>query len=71
MPIVTITELRVGGLRIANVTAVVLEFSPALKFDGMLGMNVLKQFRMTIETDTETLVLRPLGRHSAVRQGKS
>ena len=64
VPVVTITELRIGGLRIADVTAVVLDFSPALKFDGMLGMNVLKQFRMTIETDTGTLVLRPVGRHT-------
>ena len=63
VPVVTITELRIGGLRIADVTAVVFDFSPALKFDGMLGMNVLQQFRMTLETDTGTLVLRPVGRH--------
>jgi len=62
VPVVTITELRIGGLRIANVTAVVLALSPALKFDGMLGMNVLQQFRVTVETDTGTLVLRPIGR---------
>jgi clan AA aspartic protease (TIGR02281 family) len=64
VPVVTITELRIGGLRIANVTAVVLDLSPALKFDGMLGMNVLQQFRVTVETDTGTLVLRPLGRYT-------
>ena len=63
VPVVTITDLRVGGFRIANVMAVVLEFPPALKLDGMLGMNVLKQFRMTIEADTGTLVLRPINRH--------
>lgn len=62
VPVVTITELRIGGLRIANVTAVVLDLSPVLKFDGMLGMNVLQQFRVTVETDTGTLVLRPIGR---------
>jgi predicted aspartyl protease len=28
----------------------------------VLGMNFLKQFRMTIEVDTRTLVLRPIGR---------
>jgi aspartyl protease family protein len=58
---VVITELRIGGLRIANVTAVVLALSPALKFDGLLGMNLLQQFRVTVETDTGTLVLRPKG----------
>jgi clan AA aspartic protease (TIGR02281 family) len=64
VPVVTITERRIGGLRIANVTAVVLDLSPTLKFDGMLGMNVLQQFRVTVETDTGTLVLRPIGRHT-------
>ena len=64
VPVVTITDLRIGGLRIANVTAVVLDLSPALKFDGILGMNVLQQFRVTVETDTRTLVLRPIGRHT-------
>jgi len=64
VPVVTITELRIGGLRIANITAVVLDLSPALKFDGMLGMNELQQFRATVETDTGTLVLRPIGRHT-------
>ena len=69
VPVVTITDLRVGGLRIANVMAVVLEFSPALKLDGMLGMNVLKQFRVTIERDTGTLVLRPIGQHTPTPRG--
>jgi len=61
VPVVIITELRIGGLRIANVTAVVLALSPALKFDVLLGMNLLQQFRVTVETDTGTLVLRPKG----------
>lgn len=53
-----------GGCQIANVMAVVLEFPPALKLDGMLGMNVLKQFRVTLEIDTGTLVLRPIDQHT-------
>ena len=64
LPVVTITDLRVGGFLIANVMAVVLEFPPALKLDGMLGMNVLKQFRVTLEIDTGTLVLRPIDQHT-------
>jgi len=57
-PVLGIPELRIGGFRLTNVTAILLEFPPALKLDGVLGMNVLKQFRTTIETDTATLVLR-------------
>ena len=49
--------------------AVVLEFPPALKPDGMLGMNVLKQFRVTMEIDTGTLVLRPIGQHTPTPRG--
>jgi clan AA aspartic protease (TIGR02281 family) len=57
-PLLTIAELRVGGSRLLNVTAIALEFPPVLKIDGILGMNVLRQFRMTIEADTAHLVLR-------------
>jgi clan AA aspartic protease (TIGR02281 family) len=59
VPLITIAELSIGGFRMADVKAVVLDFPPELKLDGVLGMNVLKQFRMTIEVDTRTLVLRP------------
>ena len=57
-PLLTIAELRLGGFRLLNVAAVVLEFPTELKLDGLLGMNVLRQFRLTIEADTATLVLR-------------
>lgn len=49
----------------ADVEALVLTFPRELQLDGILGMNVLKQFRMTLESDTATLVLRPIGRSSA------
>jgi len=57
-PMVTMKEVRIGGFRLTDIAAVVLEFPPVLKIDGVLGMNVLRQFRMTLEADTATLVLR-------------
>jgi clan AA aspartic protease (TIGR02281 family) len=60
VPLLTIAELRIGGFRLLNVTAIILEFPPLLKIDGLLGMNVLRQFRITIEADTGHLVLRRL-----------
>ena len=60
VPLITITELSIGGFRLTDVGAVVLELPRQLRFDGLLGMNVLRQFRMTIEIDTQTLVLRPM-----------
>jgi predicted aspartyl protease len=59
-PLVTIEELRIGGFRLTDIAAVVLEFPSILKLDGVLGMNVLRKFRMTLEADTATLVLRHL-----------
>jgi hypothetical protein len=41
-----------------NTKAVVLELPHQLRLDGLLGMNVQKQFQMTIESDTRTLGLR-------------
>jgi predicted aspartyl protease len=58
----TVAELSIGGFRVTNTEAVVLELPHQLRLDGLLGMNVLKQFRMTIEIDTGTLVLRPTRR---------
>jgi clan AA aspartic protease (TIGR02281 family) len=60
VPMVTIKELRLGGFRLTDIAAIVLEFPPILKIDGVLGMNILRQFRMTLEADTATLVLRRL-----------
>ena len=57
-PVITIQELSIGGFRMADVAAVVLDFPQELKIDGILGMNVLRRFRLTIEADTATLVLR-------------
>ena len=61
-PVITIRELNVGGFRIVKVAAVVLDFPQELKLDGVLGMNVLRRFRVTVEADTGTLVLRHIER---------
>jgi len=61
-PVITIQELSVGGFRMVKVGAVVLDFPQELKIDGVLGMNVLRRFRLTIEAETGTLVLRHIER---------
>lgn len=58
-PVVTLREFQIGGFRLMNITAIVLAFPQALRIDGIVGMNVLRLFRFTIETDTATLILRP------------
>ena len=61
-PVITIQELSVGGFRMVKGAAVVLDFPQELKIDGVLAMNVLRRFRLTIEAETGTLVLRHIER---------
>ena len=60
VPLLTLAEVRLGGVRVPGVEALVLAFPRELRLDGLVGMNVLRQFRVTLESDTSTLVLRPL-----------
>jgi clan AA aspartic protease (TIGR02281 family) len=60
VPCVILPEMRVGGIRLTDVEALVVAFPSALRLDGLLGMNILSRFRVTLECDTSTLVLRPV-----------
>lgn len=57
-PIVRMRSLRIGGLEVADLEVAVVAFPENLRFDGLLGVNVLQRFRPTLEFDTATLVLR-------------
>jgi clan AA aspartic protease (TIGR02281 family) len=69
VPLIILAELRVGGFRTANVEAMMVQFPRELRLDGVLGMNILKRFRMTIEMDTKTLVLRPIRGQRSIEKG--
>ena len=60
VPRVILPEISLGGIRLTDVEALVVEFPSALRLDGLLGMNILSRFRVTLECDTSTLVLRPV-----------
>ena len=51
--------LRLGGIVVRNVEISILDMPPGLNVDGLLGMNVLGQFRVTLEFRRAVLVLRP------------
>lgn len=38
----------------------VVDFPEGFRLDGLLGMNFLGKYRITIETDTATLILREI-----------
>ena len=60
VPRVILPEMSLGGIQLLEVEALVIDFPAALRLDGLLGMNVLSQFRVTLENDTSTLVLRTI-----------
>ena len=60
LPMVVLPELRVGGHAASNLAAMVLDLTEELRFRGILVMDFLGRFRVTIEPDTATLVLRPV-----------
>ncbi|MCL0098982.1 retroviral-like aspartic protease family protein [Dehalococcoidia bacterium] len=57
-PVINIREVKVGGYQVNDLEALVLEFPPELRIDGLLGVNFLERFRPTFEFDIATLVLR-------------
>ena len=60
-PVIRLREVKVGAYRVDNLEALVLEFPPKLRIDGLLGVNFLERFRPTFEFDTATLVLHGRG----------
>jgi aspartyl protease family protein len=64
VPMITLPEVRLGGSLMRGVEAIVLTFPPTLHIEGIVGMNVLRHFRVTLESDTATLVLRQRRRTS-------
>jgi clan AA aspartic protease (TIGR02281 family) len=60
LPTATIEVLSVGGHRVERLDALILELPSELQIDGLLGMDVLGRFRITVEPDTATLILRPV-----------
>lgn len=59
MPVVRLDRMQVGASSVANVLASVFDLPPLFRADGLLGLNYLQRFRVTLEFDTRTLVLRP------------
>lgn len=59
-PLTKVATFRVGGIVMQNFPMIILDLPEELGVDGLVGMNFLRKFRMCIEPDTATLVLRKL-----------
>lgn len=53
----SVPELRLGSYVITNSQIAVIDFDTSRGFDGLLGMNVLGQFRFQIDQDNAKLLL--------------
>ena len=59
MPTGRVARLRLGAAELRNVEVANLDLPDRVNIDGLLGVNVLERFRVTIEFRHATLVLRP------------
>ncbi|MBI2504731.1 MAG: clan AA aspartic protease [Candidatus Latescibacteria bacterium] len=58
VPAVRIDSLQVGSRRVPGLEVLVCSFPPALRVDGLLGVNFLERFNPTFEFEPAALVLR-------------
>lgn len=54
-----VAQLRLGEYQLSNVPVAVLDFDAPDNIDGLLGMNVLSQFRFEVDQDAHRLLLQP------------
>jgi len=59
VPTARLRTFAIGGHRVDDLEVVVLDLPAELRIDGLVGMDVLGRFRVTMEVDRATLVLRP------------
>jgi len=62
VPVVRLNRVRVGGTAASDLLASVYDLPATLRADGVIGLNYLSQFRVTLEFDSRELILRPLRR---------
>ena len=52
-------SIAIGNTRLSAVEIAVLDYEPSAGVDGLLGMNILRNYRFQIDQDKDTLYLRP------------
>jgi predicted aspartyl protease len=57
-PVIRVDSLQVGDKKLNNLEVLIVDLPTALHVDGLLGVNFLKNFRVTFEFDQATLILR-------------
>lgn len=55
-----IDNFAIGGILQRNMLVPIVDFPEGFQSDGVIGMNFMGKYRITIETDTKTLILREI-----------
>lgn len=58
VPIVRLESFQIGATVMANMDVGILSLPPQVRADGILGLDFLRQFRVTFEFDRRVLILR-------------
>lgn len=53
----SVPELQLGPYRLEDTQVAVIDFETAPEIDGLLGMNILRQFRFQIDQENSELQL--------------
>jgi clan AA aspartic protease (TIGR02281 family) len=59
MPLTRLGSVKVGDAEIHNLTVTVHDLSPAAKVDGLLGLDFLKRFHVSLDSQNQLLLLAP------------
>ena len=60
VPLVNLDSLKIGELETPNVTAAVHGIDDSSQISGLLGLNALNRFQMTVDSTAHRLIFKPL-----------
>jgi clan AA aspartic protease (TIGR02281 family) len=59
LPLARLGSVKVGDAEVHNLTVTVHDLSPAAKVDGLLGLDFLKRFHVSLDSRSQLLILAP------------
>jgi clan AA aspartic protease (TIGR02281 family) len=60
VPLVNLDSVTVGGLKTPNITAAIHNFDDSSDVSGLLGLNFLNRFQMTVDSTNNQLIFKPI-----------
>lgn len=60
VPLLTLDSLTIGDLESSSLTVAIHQFDDESRIDGLLGLNFLNRFQMTVNASEKELILTPI-----------